>query len=234
MKRFVMEMMTLTALVSTLTGCVTQSGRPDNTGTGALIGGATGAGIGALADRRNPGAGALIGGAAGLIAGGLIGHSVDQDNEARRRAYATPPPTYTPPPPTQALSIADIKALAKAGVSDDNIITQIVTTHSVYQLDSDAIIDLSNSGVSQRVISQMLNTANSVAAQAPPAPPVETVMVAPGPDYTWVGGEWVWNGATWVWISGRWVLGPYPRAVWISARWEFGPRGWHRVPGHWR
>jgi hypothetical protein len=37
------------------------SGQPDRTTNGALIGGASGAAIGALADRRAPGVGALIG-----------------------------------------------------------------------------------------------------------------------------------------------------------------------------
>ncbi len=56
---------TLTAggLALVLTGCTYPDGRPDNTGSGALIGGASGAAIGALADRGSPGTGALIGGA---------------------------------------------------------------------------------------------------------------------------------------------------------------------------
>ena len=51
------------------------------------------------------------------------------------------------PPPT---SIADIEALARAGVGDDVIINQIKSTHSVYHLDADAIIGLKNAGLSQR------------------------------------------------------------------------------------
>jgi outer membrane lipoprotein SlyB len=65
------------------TGCVSPNGAPDNTGTGALIGGAFGAIVGATADRAHPGAGALIGGAAGLIAGGLVGHTIDQEQQQR-------------------------------------------------------------------------------------------------------------------------------------------------------
>ena len=63
------------------TGCVNPNGTPDNTGTGAIMGGGIGAVIGAIADRAHPGAGALIGGAAGLIAGGLVGHMIDQQNQ---------------------------------------------------------------------------------------------------------------------------------------------------------
>lgn len=76
-----------------MAGCSTPSGAPDYTGTGVLVGAASGAGMGALIDRRNPGAGALIGAAAGAITGGLIGHSMDQ--QARTPVYVAPPP---PPP----------------------------------------------------------------------------------------------------------------------------------------
>lgn len=212
-----------------LTGCVQPDGRPDNTGTGALIGGMSGAAIGAVADRRNPGVGALIGGAAGLLAGGLIGHAADQEQDARTRTYYAPAPL--PPPPT----LADIKALARSGVSDDVIINQINSSRAVYHLDASAIIDLSRAGVSQKIITYMINTGeNVVATQAPPAPQSEVVIAAPGPDYVWVNGEWVWQRGTWVWIGGRWVLPPYPHAVWIGPRWDYGPHGWYHTRGYWR
>src|ERR1035441_2731328 len=151
---------------------------------GALIGGASGAAIGALADRRAPGAGALIGGAAGLIAGGLIGHSMEREAEARERVmpppvYYAPPPVYYPPPGPPP-SIADIKAMTRNGLSDDIIIGQIINSRAVYNLNADALIDLHNAGVSQKVIAYMVNTANPVVAQAPPAPPAATGVVAAG------------------------------------------------------
>lgn len=224
---------TTIALAGLLAGCTSPNGQPDYTGSGALIGGASGALIGAAADRRNPGAGALIGGAAGLITGGLIGNSMDQQAAAQRAAQ--PPPAVAVAPPGQPLSIADIKAMAKAGVSDDIIINQIINTHSAYNLDANDIIDLKSSGVSDKVITYMMNTsANVVATQAPPPPQTDVVVASPGPGYVWVNGDWTWNGVTWVWIGGRWVLPPYAHAVWIGPRWERGPRRWHRVPGHWR
>lgn len=228
MKATSLKWITGILMLGLLAGCTRPTGRPDYTANGALIGGASGAALGALADRRAPGAGALIGGAAGLIAGGLIGHSMDE-----QRPPPPPPPTYvaTPPPPP---SIADIKSMSRSGVSDDVIIGQINNSHAVYNLDANTILDLNNAGVSQRVISYMINTPNSVVSQAPPPPPAETVVVAPGPDYVWVGGEWVWNGGTWVWVGGRWVLPPYRHAFWVGPHWERGPFGWHRVPGHWR
>ena len=150
---------TLTGLVCLLAGCVSPNGQPDNTGTGALVGGATGATIGALADRRNPGVGALIGGASGAIIGGWVGHSADEENAARRRYYSyyTPPVYYAPPAQAQLLTVADVKSLTRAGVSEENIISQINSTRTVYHLDANAIIDLKNAGVSEKVIAYMMN-----------------------------------------------------------------------------
>jgi YMGG-like Gly-zipper/WXXGXW repeat (2 copies) len=103
-----LPLITAIGLVGVITGCTTPSGRPDHTANGALIGGASGAAIGALADRRAPGAGALIGGAAGLVAGGLVGHTMDRQAEANAQSappIAAPPVVVTapPPPPPEAV-----------------------------------------------------------------------------------------------------------------------------------
>ena len=236
----------LTFVVATsavvLTGCVSPNGEPDYTGTGALEGGALGAVSGAIiGGPRNGGAGALIGAAAGLIAGGLVGHSIDQQQQAALRAQA--PQTYVRVVQGQPLSIADVKAMARAGVSDDVIISQIQGSHTVFNLSAADIIDLHNSGVSDKVVSFMQSTqtsaeatqpATTVVEQAPPPPPVETVVVpAPGPAYVWIGGEWVWNGG-WFWRAGYWAYPPHPGAIWIRGGWHEGPHGWYHDRGRWR
>jgi len=231
------------AAVSMLvTGCETPEGTTNNTGTGALVGGAVGAMTGAaMAGPHDSGEGALIGAAAGVIAGSLIGHQMDQEQQARLRAQA--PQTYARIEQGQPMSIADIKAMARAGVSDDVIISQIITSHTIFRLSAADIIDLHNSGVSDRVVNYMLNTPSTATpasspptasvAGGPPPPPSETVVVAPGPGYVWISGEWVWNGG-WVWSAGHWAYPPYPHAVWISGYWWRDYHGWHRAPGHWR
>ena len=223
-----------------VTGCETPEGTPDNTGTGALIGGGIGAVTGAaIGGPEHGGEGALIGAAEGLIAGGLIGHQMDQEQQARLRAQA--PQTYVRVEQGQPLQVADVKAMAQAGVSDDVIISQIISSHTVFHLSASDIIDLHNSDVSDRVVNYMINTPSTatpapvtttVVEQAPPPPPAETVVVAPGPGYVWAGGEWVWNGG-WVWVGGHWVSPPYPRAVWVRGYWWQDHHGWHRAPGHW-
>ena len=62
-------------------GCQTPDGRTDRTATGALTGGAIGAGTGAIIGNyagHNTAGGAAIGGAIGLLTGGIIGNAMDQ------------------------------------------------------------------------------------------------------------------------------------------------------------
>lgn len=230
-----------------LTGCVSPDGSPDRTGTGALAGGAIGATSGALIGSRSgrTGEGALIGGAIGLITGGLIGKSMDQEARARLRAEA--PQTYARVDQGQPLAVADVKAMVKAKISDDVIMSQIRSTHTIYRLSAPDIIDLHEAGVSQKLTEFMINTptlnagtaapapqAQTVYVSEPPPPPlVETVVYAPGPGCVWVAGDWEWHGR-WVWVSGRWIYPPRPGVVWVNATWVYGPRGYQRHPGHWR
>ena len=223
-----------------LAGCQNPDGTQNNTGSGALIGGAIGAITGAaIGGPRNGGAGALIGAAAGAIGGGLIGNSMDREQEARLRAEA--PQTYVKVDQGQPLSIPDIKALTRSKISDDIIISQINSTHSVFHLSANDIIDLRDGGVSDKVINYMINTPTSlgeatapVIVQAPPPAPVDTVVVSPGPDYVWVDGEWEWDGGGWVWVGGHWMHPPYGHIVWVRGYSWHDRYGWHCRRGYWR
>ena len=64
---------------------------------------------------------------------------MDQQQAAALRASA--PQTYVHVQEGQPLSVADVKAMAAARVSDDVIINQIRSSHTVYQLGSADIID---------------------------------------------------------------------------------------------
>ena len=234
--RCVLSSICLTLL---LAGCVSPNGQVDHTASGALIGGATGAIIGASVS-RHPGVGAAIGGAAGVIAGGLIGHSMDQTRQARLQTSA--PQTWQRVEQGQPLGVEDVKALARAGVGDDVIISQIHNTRTVYHLGTADIIALKNAGVSARVIDYMINTPTSAltppplvtVASAPPPPVVETVVVTPGPEYVWIPGAWVWYETGWFWCRGHWSYPPHPHAYWVVGGWEVdhGRRMWRA--GYWR
>ena len=222
-----------------LTGCQNPDGTQNNTASGALIGGAAGAITGAaIGGSRHGGVDALIGAGAGALAGGLIGNSVDREQEARLQAQA--PQTYARVDQGQALSVADVKALAKAGISEDVIIAQIQNSHTVFHLSSVEIIDLRDAGVTDKVVNFMINTASAapqtatVIQQMPPAPPAETVVVSPGPGYVWIDGEYTWNGIAWVWVGGHWIVPPRPGMVWVVGRSWHDRYGWHHGHGYWR
>jgi outer membrane lipoprotein SlyB len=237
--------LSLAGMAVFLSGCVNPDGSPNNTGTGALIGGALGALTrAAIGGPNHGGQDALIGAAIGAAGGGLIGNSADREQEARLKAEA--PQTYVAVNQGTPLTLADVKALAKAGISEDVIINQIKNSHTVFHLSAADIIDLRDAGVSDKVVNYMINTPTTVGAadetgsgtayiaQAPPPAPVNTVtMVAPGPGYVWVDGEWVWNDG-WFWVAGHWGYPPHPHAIWMPGRSWHDRYGWHYTRGRWR
>jgi hypothetical protein len=70
----------------------------------------------------------------------------------------------------------------------------------------------------------------------PPAPRVEVISQAPGPDYFWIGGRWNYSGSRWVWLNGHFDRHPHfhPGGGWEAGHWEHrgGNSVWHE--GHWR
>jgi hypothetical protein len=205
-----------------IAGCYSPQGRPDYTASGALAGGATGAIVGSMA--HHPGPGAVVGGAVGAVVGGLIGHGMDQAQEAQLRAQA--PQTMQRVEQGQPLTLVDVKSLARAGISDELIISQIRNSRTVYYLTTADIIDLKNAGVSEKIIDFMINTPTQipspqVAGVIGPAPPAllpQTVVVAPAPDYVWVGGAWLWFGDRWIWEPGYWHRPAHPYKYWHHRR----------------
>jgi surface antigen len=198
-----------------LAGCMSPQGRQDYTASGALAGGATGAIVGSMARHSVPGA--ILGGAVGAVVGGLIGHGMDQAQEAKLEAQA--PHTLERVEQGQPLTVVDVQSLVKAGVVDDLVISQIRNSRTVYHLSTADIINLKNAGVSERIIDFMINTqtqiqsaevAGVVGAMSPPPPPAHVTVVAPGPDYVWVGGAWLWLGGRWAWKRGYWHRPMYP------------------------
>jgi len=150
----------------------------------------------------------------------------------------------------ETVSVADVKMLAKAGMSDEVILSHIRNAHAVFRLSTAEIIELKDTGVSQKVIDFMINTPPSVGpapvlvrevSAGTPAPAVlgEAIPVAPAPGYIWVSGCWTWRHTRlgfghWEWVPGLWTLPPHREAVWVGGRWEphHGLNVW--VDGHWR
>jgi outer membrane lipoprotein SlyB len=192
----------------TVTGCMSPDGRPDYTASGALAGGATGAILGSMS--RNHEAGALVGGALGAVVGGVIGHGMDEAQEARLRMQA--PQTLVRIEQGDPLTVSDVKALVGAGIGDELILSQIRNSRTVYHLSTADIIDLKNLGASDEVIDFMINTPTQIQSatvdrdvgMVPPAPRKEIQAPCPGPGYVWVTGSWLWCGDHWAWSKGYW------------------------------
>jgi hypothetical protein len=153
-------------------GCQTPDGQTDRTATGAMTGAALGAGTGAIIGSQSgdAGEGAAIGGVIGAVAGGIIGNAMDQQH--RETLERQNPQTMERVALGQPLGPADIKALAKAGLSDEVIISQIRNSRVVYHLNTAEIIDLKDAGVSNRVIDFMINT--PALYPPPPQPPLRS------------------------------------------------------------
>jgi hypothetical protein len=68
---------------------------------------------------------------------------------------------------------------------------------------------------------------------APPALPVYTQPVCPGPGYLWTPGYWAYGRRSYYWVAGTWVRPPQPGLLWTPAYWgsEGGQYRFH--PGYW-
>lgn len=104
------------------------------------------------------GTGAWVGSSIGAATGAIIGVSLDESDRSSLEKQS--PRTLKKIDNGEQLSTDDIKKMTRAGISDDVIISQIAATQSVFYLSSADIVDLKKSGVSQRVINNMVQTGN--------------------------------------------------------------------------
>src|SRR5712671_1206972 len=82
MKRALLSVIACGVIGAGIVGCETKAG------TGALIGGAAGAGIGAIIGHNShgrTGSGALIGGAVGALGGALVGNEMDKADRKKEQ-----------------------------------------------------------------------------------------------------------------------------------------------------
>jgi hypothetical protein len=93
------------------------------------------------------------------------------------------PPAINPPAPQLAYGVPQILQLTQAKVGDDTIVSYIKNSGNSYGLNADQIIYLKQQGVSDAVITTMLNQPKpGVIADPPPTPatqPVAATVVTP-------------------------------------------------------
>jgi Glycine zipper len=157
----------LTFSAGWLLACAAGCNSPYRADQGALFGGLTGAGLGAVVGNAvgDTGAGAAIGAGVGALSGAAVGASLD-DIEARNRAEIAA--RLGRPAPVGAVTIDDVVAMTRAGVSEDVIVTHVQNHGMVAPLRASDLIVLQQQRVAPRVVQAM---------QAPPPQPA----AYPGP-----------------------------------------------------
>jgi hypothetical protein len=175
MKQFLKRRAVSLALIGSLTlgpavGCSNLPGGSKE--QGAVIGGLGGAAAGALIAKNNRGLGALIGGALGAGGGYLIGahkdkidkQKAEEAREASERAARDPArPDDVPRSRTADLNddgfvtMDEVVALRKAGLSDSEMIDRLRRTDQVFELTDRQVEYLRDRNVSTRVIDAMLD-----------------------------------------------------------------------------
>lgn len=133
-------------------GCAHLSRTERGAATGGTIGALAGAAIGG--DHGRAGTGAAIGGLTGAALGAAMGNAADED-ERRVQAIAAAENA----PVNGPLTLEEVADMARRGIGDDVIRTQVRTSGTRYNLSPSQIAWLHDNGVSDGVITEMQNTA---------------------------------------------------------------------------
>jgi hypothetical protein len=158
----------VTISIVALTGCSNLPGNPKQ--QGAVIGGASGAAVGA-AVTSNHALGAIIGGAVGAAGGYVVGANKDRifakdkdaADDAARKSQEAPATAEQAREATTAdinsdgfVTLDEVVALKQAGLTDTQIIDKLRATNQLFELTEEQKRYLLDRGVSQTVVDQML------------------------------------------------------------------------------
>jgi len=139
-----------------LTGCRNL----DQTQNGALLGGALGAGTGAIVGHQsgNRDKGALIGGLVGAAGGGLLGNARQKEQERDEALAHAQHAEWSRQASERAMTNNDVVRMTQAGVDDGVILSTLRNRGGRFDTGPDAIIELKRQRVSDRVIMAMQGT----------------------------------------------------------------------------
>ena len=70
-------------------------------------------------------------------------------------------------------------------------------------------------------------------AVGPPALPVYSQPICPGPGYIWTPGYWAWGPDGYFWVPGTWVFPPEVGFLWTPGYWAFSSSAYYWHPGYW-
>jgi WXXGXW repeat (2 copies) len=68
---------------------------------------------------------------------------------------------------------------------------------------------------------------------APPAIPIYTQPLCPGPNFIWQPGYWGWGPGGYYWVPGTWVLAPSPGLLWTPGYWGWVNNVYYWHHGYW-
>ncbi|TWU11274.1 hypothetical protein CA54_00790 [Symmachiella macrocystis] len=152
-------MLRLNWLVGVVTICVMATGcqNMNNTEKGAVVGGASGAGIGAIVGKQlgSTGAGAAIGGVAGTLFGGAVGKAQDNAEETEMYREHAAQQEATRKFEKNAMNNHDVIKFAQSNVSDEFIIGEIKRRGGRFDMSTEGMLFLHENGVSEHVLTVM-------------------------------------------------------------------------------
>lgn len=145
----------LVAAAASASGCAGMN----HADRGALVGTTIGALSGGIIGHQsgNAGTGAVLGAGAGMLAGSIIGDAEDAREErdwAMSQVEQAGYQTSGEPP----LTNADLIYMAQNGLGDEVIINAVHARGGRFDLDTNALVQLKHSGVSDQVISEIQKT----------------------------------------------------------------------------
>jgi hypothetical protein len=174
----------ITSIVA-LVGCSNLPGNAQQ--QGAVIGGASGAAVGAAVS-KNRALGAVIGGAVGAAGGYVVGANKDKifgkdhegASEAARKSQEAPATAdQARTAPTADINndgfvtLDEVVALKEGGLTDPQIIDKLRATQQIFELTEEQKRYLVDRGVSQSVVDQMLTLNQDRRSELPsPSDPV--------------------------------------------------------------
>ncbi len=147
---------------------------------GATVGGLIGAAVGGLIGENNgeAGAGAAIGGVVGAVTGGVLGDATDKEQAMyQQRQYYQQQAEWSQQ--QSAVSIQDVTAMVRSGLSEQVIINQIQMRGVQRTLQVPDIIAMHQQGVPEQIITAMQRSA--VGPPQPRATVAPTPIVTPSP-----------------------------------------------------
>ncbi|MFO1095523.1 MAG: glycine zipper domain-containing protein [Planctomycetaceae bacterium] len=150
-------------------GCQTLT----HTENGALFGSGLGAATGAVIGHQSghTAGGAAIGAVAGALTGAVVGNAQDERDAAIAQAQASQM--------AAALTNYDLIRMAQSGLGDEVIINAMQTRGGRFDLSVDALIQLRDAGVSDRVITSVQQASAAAPRVAATSYRSSSVVVAP-------------------------------------------------------